>query len=82
MTGASQDLTPLRVLVNALRVLPGGVCIYRDKLVRGLHQREDVELLVACRREYAEEWRALGISVHAASMPRPPFDILVERSLL
>lgn len=82
MTGASQDLTPLRVLVNALRVLPGGVCIYRDELVRGLHQRGDVELLVACRQEYADEWQALGVSVHAVSMPRPPFDLLRERSLL
>ncbi|MDP6410632.1 MAG: glycosyltransferase family 1 protein [Planctomycetota bacterium] len=67
-----------RILVNALRILPGGVDIYRDELLAGLAGRSDVDLLVASREEWAEDYRALGASVWSVKMARPPLDKLQE----
>jgi len=69
----------MKVLFNALRTLPGGVSVYRDELVRGLQADPGIELLVACRAEFAEEWGRAGIRLESVAMPRPPFDKAWER---
>ena len=51
----------IRIVLNALRVLPGGVTVYRNEIARGLHTDRRVILLVACRLEDAPEFNALGI---------------------
>ncbi|MED6334617.1 MAG: glycosyltransferase family 1 protein [Planctomycetota bacterium] len=71
-----------RILLNALRILPGGVNIYRDELIAGLAERDDVDLLVAAREEWAEDYRSKGASVWPVSMARPPLDKLQEPVLL
>lgn len=73
---------PTRVLVNALRILLGGVTVYRDELIAGLQAREGIELVVACRAEWAEELREAGVDVRPIAMASPPLDKLQERRRL
>lgn len=69
----------MRVLVNALRPLRGGIAVYLDELVQGLSARADVELVVAAR-----EGRAVSSLTEARTFDLwpTPWSILQERGVL
>lgn len=70
----------MRVLVNAVRPLRGGIAVYLDELVAGLAADPEVELLVACRPE--DSFRCPAEALHRFELKAWPRGILQERETL
>jgi len=71
----------MKVLVNALRPLRGGIAVYLEQMIAGFAARDDLEVHVACGRGVAEG-QPSGVTCHAREVRPAPLGFFRERATL